>query len=203
MTARPRGFLPLLIVFMVTVTLGAQRGGRGGGGREGVDGTEPTAASAAYDSAEYGFSFAVPVGLQLFTPDRAGRFGQIFTNQRIIYLVNPRHREETVAVKYSDNMSAADLEGYKTVIETSPPQAKLPGFKKTSIKMIKIGKQGTKEALSYIYDVRQNDVPTTVRQVVFLHNGRGFTFTCTASETQFAGTDKMLFEPLFSHMEFK
>ena len=59
------------------------------------------------------------------------------------------------------------------------------------------------EAVEPVYTVATNNVPTTVRQVMFLHKGRGFTFMCSAVERQYASVDKRLFEPIFARMEFR
>jgi hypothetical protein len=66
-----------------------------------------------------------------------------------------------------------------------------------------IGARADKEAVEHVYDVTNGNVATTVRQVMFLHKGKGFTFTCSAVERRYASVDKRLFEPIFAGMEFR
>jgi hypothetical protein len=108
-------------------------------------------------------------------------------------------RSASVTSKSSPNATEAELKSYKEILDANPPQAKLEGFKKHSVRFIKIGKLADKEALEFVYDVGI----TTIRQVVFVHNGRGVTFTCSALQAQYGAAQADMFKPLFSRLEFR
>jgi hypothetical protein len=184
----------LLLVAVVSVTLSAQRGRRSGAA---------SSASSVYDSAEYGMKFPVPEGLELFTPEEPGPYMSILKDRRIIFLVGASSKDISISVRYSPGLTEADLKASKDTLDSTPPQAKLPGYKKISVRFITIGAGADKEAVEHVYTVTTNNVPTTVRQVMFLHKGRGFTFICSAVERQFAFADKRLFEPIFAKMQFR
>jgi len=184
----------VLFLVMLAVPLAAQRGRRADAG---------SSAKSVYDSEEIGIKFPVPQGLELFTPEEPGPYTSFLSDRRIMYLVGASSRDVSVSAKYSPNVTEADLKASKDTLDSNPPQAKLPGYKKISVRFIKIGAAADKDAVEHIYNVTSNDVPTTVRQVMFLHKGRGFTFICSAVERQYASADKRLFEPIFARMEFR
>jgi hypothetical protein len=198
MTPKMRSALVVLSVVVFSAALAAQRGGGRGRG-----GGERPATPTTFDSQELGISFAVPSGLQLYTPEAPGRFKSLLSEGRFLYLTSSSMRNTTVSAKYSSGTSDADLKAYRQILDTNPPQAKLPGFKKHRVRFIKIGKNADQEALDYEYDVKQNDLPVTIRQVVFVRDGKGFTFTCTSLQHQFGEAEATLFGPLFSHLEFR
>ena len=181
------------------VGLAAQRGGGRGGGMNFERPETPT----SFESADLGLKFDVPAGLQLFTEKMPGRYRNVLKDGKFMYLADPNMKRASVVAKATPNMTQADVDGYKSVLEANPPQAKLEGFKKQSVKTIKIGKHQDKDALEFIYDVSEGNMPSTVRQVVFVHNGKGFTFTCTSFQAEYGGADKVMFQPLFSQLEFK
>jgi hypothetical protein len=193
----------VLLLALLSVNLSAQRGG-GGRGSSGspVDGAPPTLLTG-YDSDEYGMKFPAPPDFSVFTPAAPGRFRQVFTPGRIIYLVDLMGKPASVSVKYSPGVTDADLKGLMNALESNPPQAKLPGYKKISVGMIKIGAHGDKDAVEYVFNSKEKDDMTTTRQVVFVHNGKGFTFGCVALEKDFAAVDRKSFQPLFTSIEFR
>ena len=178
----------------------AQRGG--GRSREGGAATEAAASKKLYENKELGIRFAVPPGLELYTPESAGRYKSAFTERKIALLVNPLRVEDSVAVKYADGMKEADLKSYQAILESNPPQAKLPGYEKVSLAFVKIGKEGAEEAIDFVYKDTQNGESTTIRQVVFVHNGRGFTLTCSAVTKDYGMANREWFEVLLRQLEF-
>ena len=177
----------------------AQRGGRGGG--EG--GAAAPGSQKFYDSKEYGIAFAVPAGLVLYTPEAPGRYRVSFTERKIALLVNPLRVEDSISIKYADAMTEADLKSYQALIETNPPQARLPGYEKVSLAFAKIGKDGTEEAIDYVYQVKQDGADMTLRQIVFVHNERGFTVTCSATKKGFDQANREWFGRLIKDLEFR
>ena len=198
-----RGWMVALLLVVLSVSLVAQRGG--GGGR----GADRPPVRTTYESSDYGFKFGVPADMDLYTPDEPGRFSRVFAERRLAYMVSPTRPEESVGIKYADGVTEADLTSYQTTIETNPPQAKLPGFQKIGVANIQIGKDGAKPAVNFVYELttpKTNLAPSvdmTLRQVVFLHKGRGFTITCEATKKRFDKVNKDTFDKFLSKIEFR
>jgi hypothetical protein len=171
---------------------------RGGGGRS----TE-LRPRGVYDSSAFGIKFPVPLGLELYTEGEPGRYTNILSNGRIIYLIDTDARDTTIVAKSSPNVSEADLKGLKDTLESNPPQAKLPGYKKIAVRDIAIGVNGDKVAVEYVFSDKSNNMASTVRQVMFVHKGRGFTFTCTTAERLYTSFAQKFFDPIFAKMEFR
>ncbi len=155
-----------------------------------------------YSNEEFRISFPVPKGLDLYTPDNPGPLAPLFTRRQFIYLVNPDFKDENVGAKYSTGVTEADLKQFKELLDTNPPTASLPGYRKISVKFIKVGTKGDKLAVEHVYNMRGN-VLGTLRQVIFLHNGRSFTFTCATAQERYEQANKEFFDPIFSKMEFR
>jgi len=198
-----RGWMVALLLVVLSVSLVAQRGG--GGGR----GADRPPVRTTYESSDYGFKFGVPADMDLYTPDEPGRFSRVFAERRLAYMVSPTRPEESVGIKYADGVTEADLISYQATIETNPPQAKLPGFQKIGVANIQIGKDGAKPAVNFVYELttpKTNLAPSvdmTLRQVVFLHKGRGFTITCEATKKRFDKVNKDTFDKFLSKIEFR
>ncbi len=198
----------VLLLTVLSVGLSAQRGGGGGGGR---GASSPSASPEAnpstllteYDNVDYGMKFPAPPELSIFTPAHPGPFSRMFTPGKVIYLMDLVGKPASVSVRYSPGVTDADLKGLKATLESNPPQAKLPDYKKISVGMIKIGTHGDKDAVEYVFNSKEKDGMTTTRQVVFIHNGKGFTFACAALEKDFAAVDRKSFQPLFASIEFR
>ncbi len=193
----------VLVVMLLSVALSAQRGGGGGrgGGAGSPDG--PPTLLTEYDSNEYGVKFPAPPHMSMFTPEQPGKFRRFFTEGRIVYLVDLMGTSAAVTVRYLPSATEADLRALQSTLESNPPQAKLPGYRKISVGVIKIGVHGDKDAVEHVYNSKDKDVTTTTRQVVFVHKGKGFTFTCAAAEKDYAAADKRSFQPLFASIQFK
>jgi len=190
-----------LLLIGLSASLLAQRGG----GR----GADRPIARTTYESSDYGLRFAVPVDMDLYTPDQPGAYRRVFTERRIVYVVSPMRPEESISIKYSDNVTEADLKSYQTTIETNPPQAKLPGFVKIGVANVPTGKDGAKNAVNFVYEMTTPKTDTapsvemTLRQVVFIHKGRGFTITCEAAKKRFDKVNKDTFDKFLSKIEFQ
>jgi hypothetical protein len=197
-----RGWLVALVVVVLSVSLAAQRGGGGRGAQRPI-------ARTTYESSDYGLKFPVPPDMDLYTPDQPGTYRRVFTERRIAYVVSPMRPEESIGIKYSEGVGETDLAAYQTMIETNPPQAKLPGFLKLSVGSIPIGKDGAKSAVNFVYDMttpgtdKAPAMEMTLRQVVFIHKGRGFTITCEASKKRFDKVNKDTFDKFLSKIEFQ
>gem|GEM_PF-888537 len=155
-----------------------------------------------YSNREFGISFNLPRELDIYTPDKPGPLASMFTERQIVYLVNPNFRDENIGVKYSTGITESDLKQFKNLLDTNPPMSSLPGYKKISVKFIKIGIKRDKLAVEHIYNMKGN-VSGTLRQVIFVHNELGFTFTCGTSKNRFEKTNKEIFEFVFKTMSFQ
>jgi hypothetical protein len=187
----------LLGVVLVSAGPGAQRGGGRGTAVERPE--TPT----VFDNEELKIHFDAPQGALIYTPAAPGKYKDVLVNGRFLRMGSTEYRDVVVEAKSSPKMTEADLKGYLDVLGTNPPQAKLPGFKKVSLKTIKIGKQKDKEAIDFVYNAEPDGAPKTFRQVAFLHGGNGFVFTCSALQPQFGAADISVFGPVFSNMEFR
>lgn len=189
---------------LTIVPLSAQRGGgRGGGGGSAPGGNAPSLLTA-YENEAFGLKFPAPPNLSLFTPEQPGRFRQAFAQKgRIAYMVNLMGGSGAIVVRELPGATDADLASMKAALESNPPQAKMPDYQKVSVGTIKIGTQGSKDAVEYVYSAKENDVLVTTRQVAFVHKGNGFIFVCSAPEKDFAGVNKKSFDALFRSIEFR
>ena len=188
---RPFVFV-LLFLTALTATAAGQRG-------RGNMPAERPETPARFDDQELGIAFDAPPGVRIYTPAAPGRYKSALGEGRFVYLESSGLRNASVVAKFSPNATEAELKSYKDILDTNPPQAKLEGFKKHSVRMIKVGERDAQEALEFIYDAQL----MTVRQVVFIHNGKGITFTCTSLQAQYAVADAELFKPVFARLEFR
>jgi len=184
--------LVALFLTAIAVDVSAQRGGRN------MTAERPETPTR-FDSQELGIAFDAPPGVRIYTPAAPGRYKSVLGGGRFVYLDSPDVRNASVVAKFSPNATEAELKSYKDILDTKPPQATLEGFKKHSVRFITIGKQGGKEALEFVYDTQS----VTIRQVVFVHNGMGITFTCTSLQAQYGAAEVEMFKPLFSRLEFR
>jgi hypothetical protein len=194
-------FLRSVVVFLLGVVLSsagltAQRGGRGAA-------PERSEAPAVFDSQELKIRFDAPQGALVYTVAAPGRYASVLVNGKFLRMGSAEFRDVVVEAKSSANMTEADLKGYMSALETNPPQAKLQGFKKISVKMIKIGKERDKDAVEFVYNSQQDGAPRTIRQIAFVHAGNGFVFTCSSLEPQFGAANVSVFNVLFSRLEFR
>ncbi len=155
-----------------------------------------------YSNAELGVSFPVPKGLVLYTPDNPGPLSSLFTPGQFIYLVNPDFHDENIGATFSSGVTEKDLSNFKKLMDTNPPTASLPGYKKISVKFIKIGRQIDKLAVEHVFTMKGN-MSGTVRQVVFIHKRRAFSFTCATAQNRYEQANSRFYGPIFSNIEFK
>ncbi len=185
----------ILVVLFLTALAGDVSAQRGRGNVEVERPETPT----RFDSQELGIAFDAPQGLRIYTPAAPGRYKSVLGEGRFVYLENPDIRNATVIAKFSANATEAELKSYKDLLDANPPQSKLEGFKKHSVRFITIGKRVDREALEFVYDTQL----VTIRQIVFVHNGKGITFTCTSLQAQYGAAQSEMFKPLFSRLEFR
>ena len=152
-----------------------------------------------FESEELGIAFDAPQGVRVYTPAAPGRYGFVLVEGRFVYLESPRIRNASAVAKFFPNATEAELKSYKDTLDANPPQSTLEGFKKRSVRFITIGRKPGKQALEFVYDTKS----VRIRQVVFVHNGNGITFTCTSPQAQYGTAKTEMFKPIFSRLEFR
>jgi len=192
MNAR-RSFV-LVSIFLTALAddVSAQRG------RRSVDVERPEP-PARFESEELGIAFDAPQGVRIYTPAAPGPYGSVLGEGRFVYLESSGMRNASAVAKFFANATEAELKSYKDILDANPPQSKLEGFKKRSVRFVTIGEKADKQALEFIYDTQS----VRIRQIVFVHNGKGITFTCTSPQAQYGLAEAEMFKPIFSRLEFR
>jgi hypothetical protein len=95
-----------------------------------------------------------------------------------------------------------ELDQTKQDLDSGTLYRSLPQYQKISVKYIKIGKQGNKTAIEHIHALNQRE-PKKLRQIMFVHKGRVFNFTCATSPDRFDSANNQFFGSIFNSMEFK
>jgi hypothetical protein len=163
--------------------------------------TTAETASNKYSSEKYGIAFIIPEKIKLYTIDNPGPLTSMISSKTPFILVNPDFKEENINVKVSEDISESDLTEFKKMLEKNPNMP-LPEYQRVSVKFIKIGSNGNKKAVEHVF-IMQGNILGKLRQVTFVHKGRGFIFTCATAVDRFDKANKRFFEPLFSGMEFQ
>lgn len=146
----------------------------------------------------YGFSFPIPEGMRLYTPEHPGPF--TFTADNIYILANWKKPSEFIMVNKSEAHDEKDLQEIKSNLEAEDMAEK--GYKKDSVRYVTIGKNGATQAVEHIFTMK-GKVARTMRQICCTHNGRGLFFTCSASADRFQEANQAFFEPVFRSITFE
>jgi hypothetical protein len=197
------GFLRATFVLVVgLVLMSAGLGAQRGGGRRSSDVARPETPTV-FDSEELKVHIVAPDKTMMFTTTAPGQYQSMLVNGKFLHISSMAYRDIVVDAKSLPKMADTDLKAFADTLGTNPPQAKLPGFKKVRLKTIKIGKARDKEAVEFVYNAEQDGTPRTFRLVAFVHGDNGFVFTCSSIAPQFGEGESAVFNPLFSHMEFR
>lgn len=146
----------------------------------------------------YGFSFPIPEGMRLYTPEHPGPF--IFKPNNIYILANWRKPSEFIMVNKSSAHDEKDLQELKSDLEAEDMADK--NYKKYSVRYVTIGKNQATPAVEHIFTVA-GKVTRTMRQICCTHNGKGLFFTCSASADRFQEANQAFFEPIFRNITFE
>ena len=151
---------------------------------------------------KWGLNFIIPVGVNAYTSDNAGPMASRINADTPLWLVSSSLASERINLKVSQFQDATEreLEENKQHLENNG--LPFPQYQKISVKYIKIGKQGNKTAMEHIHALNQRE-PKKLRQVMFVHRGRVFNFTCATSPERFDTANNGFFDLIFSSMEFK
>ncbi len=182
MTRKMSGWVSgLILVFLLAVFQGISGG-----------------AEQKYTKHHYGFSFPLSQDMNLYTPDHPGPF--TFAKENIFFLANKWKPSEFIMVNLSTVTAEEELQSMKDTLDSQGlPQ---PGYRKVAVQYTNIGKNQQKRALEHIFNI-QASVPKTMRQISFVHNGKGFAFICTTNADHFQEANQAFFDPFFRSITFE
>lgn len=157
-----------------------------------------------FESKKFGFSFNVPENVNVYTTDDPGPMASRINSATPLWLVNSSLASERINLKVSDYEDAteSELNQFKQELDKGIPYRSMSQYQKISVRFINIGKKGDKHAVEHIHALKQI-VPKTLRQTMFIHRGRLFSFTCATSPERYDSADKQFFDVIFTTMEFK
>jgi len=154
-----------------------------------------------YSNIKYGISFNIPRGIKLYTEENPGPLASQISSRDPLILVNSEFTEENINLKVSENLSEGDLIDFKKMLDEKPNMP-LPKYQRISVGFINIGKQMNKKAVEHIF-IMQGNILGKLRQVIFSHNKRGYTFTCATELQRFDKANQHFFNTVFNTMIFK
>ncbi len=162
------------------------------------------AGAKRFESEKFGFSFNAPETVNIYTADDPGPMASRINSATPLWLVNSALASERINLKVSDfqNPTERELNQLKQQMDDGTLYRSMSQYQKVSVRFVKIGKNGDKHAVEHIHALRQR-VPKKLRQIIFIHRGRFFSFTCATSPERFDSADKQFFDLVFQTMEFK
>lgn len=168
--------------------------------------TNAISADSYFSNEKWGVKFAVPAGVNAYTSENPGPMASRINLETPLWLVSSSLASERINVKFSQFDDATEKELEEALEETKQQMERdglpLPQYQGISVKFIKIGKQGNKKAIEHLYALKQRE-PKKLRQIMFVHRGRLFGFTCATSPERFDTANNQFFDLIFSSMEFK
>jgi len=161
--------------------------------------TESSDAAGVITYRDLGISFTVPRGIELYDSNRPGPLASQISSRSPFFLVNPAFTEENINVKVSEGITAADIDGLKTVYDENPSMP-IPGYKRISVSLMQIGKKKNIKAVQHIFLMKGN-IMGQMRQITFVIGNHGFTVTCGTTVDRFDAANKNFFEPFFQSID--
>jgi len=157
-----------------------------------------------FKSDEWGIKFLIPQGVLLYTSDNPGAMASRINSTTPLWLVNSALESERINLKISedDTVTAAELDEFKQELDKGTPYGSTRQYRKLSVKYVDIGKNGSKHAVEHIHALKQRE-PKKLRQIIFVHRGKLFSFTCATTPERFDVADKDFFSLIFNGMEFE
>jgi hypothetical protein len=151
-----------------------------------------------YINHNYGFSFPISQDMNLYTPDHPGPF--TFAKENIFILANKWKPNEFIMVNLSAVTAEEELQSMKETIDSRGLTQ--PDYRKVAVRYTNIGGNQQKRAVEHIFNI-QAGVPKTMRQICFVHKGKGFAFICTANADHFQEINQEFFDPFFRSITFE
>lgn len=161
------------------------------------------AGDSFYKNDKWGLKFIIPDGVNIYTADKPGSMASRINSRTPLWLVSSSLATERINLKVSDYQDAteSELNETKQELDKGTPYRSIKQYQKISVMSIKIGKESNKNAVEHIHALKQRE-PKQIRQIMFVHRGRVFSFTCATSPERFASADKSFFTLIFDSMEF-
>jgi hypothetical protein len=165
--------------------------------------TAPTTAPAAqkYSNPAWKISFDIPEGMELYSPENPGPMGHLFASGTALVLVSKANREVSINLSVANGIKDSDLDDFLTQMQQTP-NLPIPGYQRVSVLASKVGKNADKKAVEHIFFM-QGNVPGKMRQVTFIHNGSGYTFTCGTPKELYDQSDSSFFQQFFQSLAFE
>jgi hypothetical protein len=166
--------------------------------------TNAISADSYFSNEKWGLKFTVPAGVNVYTSENPGPMASRINSNTPLWLVSSSLSSERINLKVSQFQDATEkeLDEAKQDLDSGNLFRSVPQYQKISVKYIKIGKQKNKKAVEHINALKQRQ-PKKLRQIMFLHQGRVFNFTCATSPERFDNANQQFFGLIFSSMEFK
>ena len=166
--------------------------------------TNAISADSYFSNEKWGLKFVVPEGVNAYTSENPGPMASRINTDTPLWLVYSSLPSERINLKVSQFQDATEkeLDETKQDLDSGNLFRSFSQYQKISVKFIKIGKQGNKKAVEHIHALKQRE-PKKLRQIMFLHRGRVFNFTCATSPERFDTANQQFFDLIFSSMEFK
>lgn len=168
------------------------------------DEQDSVAGGKRFESKKFGFTFNVPENVTVYTADSPGPMTSRINSETPLWLVNSSLASERINLKVSQYQDAteSELEQGKRELEKGTPFRSMSQYRKISVGFIRIGKDNDKRAVEHVHTLEQR-VPKKLRQIMFIHRGRLFSFTCATSPERYDNADQQFFDVIFKTMEFK
>jgi hypothetical protein len=166
-----------------------------------TDENKPAANEKHFESKKFGFGFTIPEKVNVYTADNPGPMAARINADTPIWIVNSLIPTERINVKVTTGQSPTIKEMLK-IFEGDLYTSAVSQYQKISVKAIKIGQKQDKEAVEHLHALKV-DPPKKLRQILFVHNGNTFGFTCSTSADRFDAANKDFFDVIFNSMVFK
>lgn len=158
----------------------------------------PTAARQRFEMKRFGLSFDVPDRVNVYTADNPGPMAARISAATPMWIVSSEIPTERINVKTIPGGTMSDL---RQVLDGNA-YANVPQYQRVSVKEIKIGRKQDKPAYEHIHILKLNP-PKKLRQILFVHKGNAFGFTCSTSADRYETANGAFFEAIFKSMEFE
>lgn len=151
-----------------------------------------------FESKKFGFSFNVPENVNVYTANNPGPMAARIKADTPMWIVSSMFPTERINVKISEGATMNDL---KQVLDIRAFSG-LPQYERISVKEIKIGKKQNKPAYEHVHLLKLNQ-PKKLRQILFVHKGNAFGFTCSTSVDRYETANMEFFDVVFKSLGFK
>lgn len=151
-----------------------------------------------FESKEFGFGFIIPENVNVYTAENPGPMASRIGADTPIWIVNSAVPTERINVKVTEGANMNDL---KQMLDISAYSG-IQQYERISMKEIKIGKNQDKSAYEHIHRLKLSP-PKKLRQILFVHKGHAFGFTCSTTEGRYNATNREFFDLIFNSLEFK